>query len=50
MIGRTHPLSITRQTRIVNISRSAVYYDSQPVSDADLMLMRRIDDVHLEHE
>ncbi len=48
MIDRTHPLPITRQAAIVNISRASVYYEAQPVSDADLKLMRRIDELHLE--
>jgi hypothetical protein len=48
MIDRTHPLPITRQAQIVNISRGSVYYKSEPTSDADLKLMRRIDELHLE--
>src|SRR5664279_922974 len=48
MIDRTHPLPITRQAAIVNISRGSVYYEAQPISDADLKLMRRIDELHLE--
>ena len=48
MIDRTHPLPITRQAQIVNISRGSVYYENQPISDADLKLMRRIDELHLE--
>ena len=48
MIDRTHALPITRQAEIVNISRGSVYYESEPISDADLKLMRRIDEVHLE--
>ena len=48
MIDRTRPLPITRQARIVNISRGSVYYAAQSVSDADLKLMRRIDELHLE--
>ena len=48
MIDRTHPLPITRQAQIVNICRGSVYYEAQPVSDADLKLMRRIDELHLE--
>ncbi len=48
MIDRTHPLPITRQAQIVNISRGSVYYESEPISDADLKLMRRIDELHLE--
>ena len=47
MIDRTHSLPIKRQAALVNISRGSVYYESQPVSDADLKLMRRIDELHL---
>ena len=47
MIDRTHALPITRQAQIVNISRGSVYYESEPISDADLKLMRRIDELHL---
>jgi len=49
MIDRDHKLSITRQASLLNISRSSVYYLPQPVSPADLALMRRIDELHLEH-
>ena len=48
MIDRTHGLPIKRQAEIVNISRGSVYYEAQPVNDADLKLMRRIDELHLE--
>jgi len=48
MIDRTHPLPIIRQAEMVNISRGSVYYESEPTSDADLRLMRRIDELHLE--
>ncbi len=46
MIDRTHALSIKRQAEIVNTSRGSVYYETQPVGDADLKLMRRIDQLH----
>ena len=49
MIDREHELSITRQAKLVGISRASVYYLPQPVSAADLALMRRIDQLHLEH-
>ena len=49
MIDHDHELSITRQARLLNISRGTVYYLPQPVSPADLALMRRIDELHLEH-
>ena len=49
MIDRDHTLSITRQASLLNISRGTVYYLPRPVSPADLALMRRIDELHLEH-
>lgn len=48
MIDRTHRLSVTRQARLVGLSRASVYYAARPVADADLALMRRIDALHLE--
>ena len=49
MIDRDHKLSLTRQASLLNISRGMVYYLPQPVSPADLALMRRLDQLHLEH-
>ena len=49
MIDRDHELSITRQARLLDISRGTVYYRPEPVSLVDLDLMRRIDELHLEH-
>src|SRR5207253_4566631 len=49
MIDRTHDLTVTRQTQLLDISRGSVYYLPRPVSAADLALMRRIDELHLEH-
>lgn len=49
MIDRSHPLSITRQAKLIGISRGSVYYKAKPVSKKDLQIMRRIDELHLEH-
>lgn len=49
MIDRKHDLPITRQAELLGISRGTVYYLPRPVSDADLVLMRRIDELHLQH-
>ena len=49
MIDREHDLSITRQAKVLSVSRSSVYYLPRPVSEADLAIMRRIDRLHLEH-
>ena len=48
MIDRAHDLPIILQARELGISRGAVYYRPRQVSDADLALMRRIDELHLE--
>jgi putative transposase len=49
MIDRNHKLSITGQAKLLEISRGTVYYQPRPVSAADLDLMRRLDQLHLEH-
>lgn len=49
MIDRSHDLSITQQAGLLGISRGSVYYLPRPVGAADLALMRRIDELHLEH-
>jgi putative transposase len=48
MIDRSHALPVLQQARLVGIARSSVYYRPQPVSEADQLLMRRIDALHLE--
>jgi putative transposase len=48
MIDRAHDLPITKQAAALTISRGSVYYLPRPVSAADLALMRRIDELHLE--
>lgn len=48
MIDRTHTLSITRQAVALGISWSGIYYAPAPPSEADLLLMRRLDALHLE--
>jgi putative transposase len=48
MIDPHHDLSITRQAKALGISRSSVYYLPRPVPAADLTIMRRMDELHLE--
>ena len=48
MIDREHDFPITKQAKALNISRGSVYYLPRPVSAADLAIMRRIDELHLE--
>ena len=49
MIDRDHGLSVSRQSKVLGISRGSFYYLPRPASDADLALMRRIDELHLEY-
>lgn len=49
MIDREHPLPLTRQSAILELSRSSLYYEAVPISDRDLELMRLIDEIHLKH-
>jgi putative transposase len=48
MIDRSHKLSVSRQARLLNISRATVYYRAKPTSDSDLALMNAIDKLHLD--
>jgi putative transposase len=47
MIDRAHSMPITRQCRLLELSRSSVYYQAVPLPEATLALMRRIDEIHL---
>jgi putative transposase len=49
MIDREHELGVGRQAKALGISRGSVYYLPRPTSDADLVLMRRIDELHLHY-
>jgi putative transposase len=49
MIDRHSDLTIKCQARLLGMSRGSVYYLPRAVSDADLALMRRIDELHLAH-
>jgi putative transposase len=49
MNDRGHNLPLVRQARVLGISRGSDYYLPRVVATADLALMRRIDDLHLEY-
>ena len=49
MIDPEHDLPIKQQAEVLGISRSTVYYEPRPISDEDLRLMRRIDELHLNY-
>ncbi len=48
MIDNAHDLPLSNQASCLNISRGSIYYEPVPVSASDLILMRRIDELHLE--
>ena len=49
MIDRSDKLPVVRQCELLNLSRSSVHAVPRPVSEDDLALMRRIDELHLNH-
>ena len=49
MIDGMDGLSISKQAQFLSISRSSVYNKAEPVSKPDLLLMRRIDQLHLDY-
>jgi putative transposase len=49
MIIRAHKLLISRQAELLGISRGSVYYLPRPVSENDLTIMRRLDELHLRY-
>ena len=48
MIDRSHALPLTRQAQALWISRGSVYSRQRLTSAADLAIMRRMDELHLE--
>ena len=49
MIDRDNNLTIKGQAELLGLSRGSVYYLPRAVSAVDRALMRRIDELHLEH-
>ena len=49
MIDRSHKLPITKQAKVLDMSRGSAYYQPRPVSAEDLKLMHRIDRLHLSY-
>ncbi len=48
MIDRNHSLLIARQTGALGIVRGSVDYLPRPLSEAELALMHRLDQLHRE--
>ncbi len=50
LIKRNHPvLSLSRQCRLLSLGRSSVYYHGKGENASNLALMRRIDELFLQH-
>jgi len=49
MVDRKDPLPVVRQCQLLEVPRSTFYYQRQTISEADLALMRLIDECHLKH-
>lgn len=47
MIDRSHDLPVQRQCQLLTLARSTAYYHAVAVSAADLVLMRKLDELHL---
>ncbi len=48
MIDRSHAFPVCTQAKMLGLCRSSVYYLPRPVSAAELAIMRRIDELHLD--
>lgn len=46
-IQKMHPLSISRQCRLLSLHRSSYYYQAVETADDECILMRWIDEIHL---
>ena len=49
MIDRAHDLPLGRQAELLKLSRSGLYYEPRPLPPAELAIMRRIDELHLDY-
>ena len=49
MINKEHALPITRQCKMLDLSRSSLYYQPVPLSEDELNMMSLIDEIHLRY-
>ena len=49
MIDRGHELPLARQAALLRLGRGSLYYAPRPVPAAELAVMRRIDELHLNY-
>lgn len=48
-IHTSDPLPKTRRCELLAVARSTAYYKPEPLCEQDLMLMRLIDEIHLQY-
>ena len=48
MIDRGAEVTVTRLAELLALSRSSVYYSPRALSDWDMLLTRRLDELHLQ--
>jgi hypothetical protein len=48
MMDRGSEVPVKRQAQLLGLSRSSVYYVPRALPERDLLLMRRIDELHLQ--
>jgi len=49
MINKEHALPITRQCKILDLSRSSLYYQPVLINEYELNMMSLIDEIHLRY-
>ena len=49
MIDRAHKLPIKHQAEVLSISRGTAYYKPRQVSEQDLLVMKKLDKLHLDY-
>ncbi len=49
MINKTHKVSVVRQCKILELSRSSIYYHPVPLKKEALDIMSLIDEIHLRY-
>lgn len=49
MFNRRHKLSVVRQAKLLGFSHGSIDYSPRAVSDDDMVLMRRINELHLDY-
>lgn len=49
MIDKNFQLTLTRQAKLLSINRTSLYYVPKPMNDNDLGILRKLDELHLQH-